>query len=144
MKFVSIVVIGMVVLAGQVYGADESALKSEKDKLSYTFGANFGKSLKQTWAATPRWGKGMALAGRKPMIGVSSLQSLAWPVAAPGGLVCAILDAGKGEVYSASYRFPDGLSGGDAALHRRRVPHLPLAHPGRRGRGERPALGGNA
>jgi FKBP-type peptidyl-prolyl cis-trans isomerase len=47
MKFVSIVVIGMLVLAGQVYGADESALKSEKDKLSYTFGANFGKSLKQ-------------------------------------------------------------------------------------------------
>lgn len=47
MKFVSIVVIGMVILAGQVYGADESALKSEKDKLSYTFGANFGKSLKQ-------------------------------------------------------------------------------------------------
>jgi len=47
MKFVSILVIGMLVLAGQVYGADESALKSEKDKLSYTFGANFGKSLKQ-------------------------------------------------------------------------------------------------
>jgi FKBP-type peptidyl-prolyl cis-trans isomerase FklB len=47
MKFVSILVIGMLVLAGQVYGADESTLKSEKDKLSYTFGANFGKSLKQ-------------------------------------------------------------------------------------------------
>ena len=47
MKFVSILVIGMLILAGQVYGADESALKSEKDKLSYTFGANFGKSLKQ-------------------------------------------------------------------------------------------------
>jgi len=47
MKFVSILVIGMLVLAGQVYGVDESALKSEKDKLSYTFGANFGKSLKQ-------------------------------------------------------------------------------------------------
>jgi len=47
MKFVSILVIGMLILAGQVYGADESALKTEKDKLSYTFGANFGKSLKQ-------------------------------------------------------------------------------------------------
>ena len=47
MKFVSILVIGMLVLAGQVYGADESALKSEKDKLSYTFGANFGKGMKQ-------------------------------------------------------------------------------------------------
>jgi FKBP-type peptidyl-prolyl cis-trans isomerase FklB len=47
MKFVSILVIGMLVLAGQVYGADDGTLKSEKDKLSYTFGANFGKSLKQ-------------------------------------------------------------------------------------------------
>jgi len=46
MRFVSIVVIGLLVLAGQVYGADD-ALKSDKDKLSYTFGANFGKSLKQ-------------------------------------------------------------------------------------------------
>ena len=47
MKLVSILVIGMFVMAGQVFGADEGALKSEKDKLSYTFGANFGKSLKQ-------------------------------------------------------------------------------------------------
>jgi FKBP-type peptidyl-prolyl cis-trans isomerase FklB len=47
MKLISILVIGMLVLAGQVYGADETILKSEKDKLSYTFGANFGKSLKQ-------------------------------------------------------------------------------------------------
>lgn len=47
MRFVSIVVISVFVLAGQVYGADESVLKSDKDKLSYTFGANFGKSLKQ-------------------------------------------------------------------------------------------------
>jgi FKBP-type peptidyl-prolyl cis-trans isomerase FklB len=47
MKLVSILVIGMLVMAGQLYGADESTLKSEKEKLSYTFGANFGKSLKQ-------------------------------------------------------------------------------------------------
>jgi FKBP-type peptidyl-prolyl cis-trans isomerase len=47
MRFVAIVLIGMLVMAGQVYGADESALKSDKDKLSYTFGANFGKSLRQ-------------------------------------------------------------------------------------------------
>jgi len=46
MRFVSIVVIGVLVLVGQVYGADE-APKVDKDKLSYTFGANFGKSLKQ-------------------------------------------------------------------------------------------------
>jgi len=47
MKFFSILVIGILVFVGQVYGADEGALKSEKDKLSYTFGANFGKTLKQ-------------------------------------------------------------------------------------------------
>ena len=46
MRFVPIMVISMLVLVGQVYGAGE-ALKSDKDKLSYTFGANFGKSLKQ-------------------------------------------------------------------------------------------------
>ncbi|WP_373498555.1 tRNA (adenosine(37)-N6)-threonylcarbamoyltransferase complex dimerization subunit type 1 TsaB [Desulfococcus sp.] len=59
--------------------------------------------------------KGMALAGRKPVVGVSSLEALAWPMAMQGGLVCAILDAGKGEVYSASYRFPEAPSRGDAA-----------------------------
>ena len=47
MKFFSIIVIGILVFVCQVYGADEGALKSEKDKLSYTFGANFGKTLKQ-------------------------------------------------------------------------------------------------
>ena len=47
MKFFSIVMIGILFFVGQTYGADENALKSEKEKLSYTFGANFGKSLKQ-------------------------------------------------------------------------------------------------
>lgn len=47
MKFFSIVVIGTLLFVGHVYGADESAINSDKDKLSYTFGANFGKSLKQ-------------------------------------------------------------------------------------------------
>ena len=41
MKLFSIVVLGLLVLASQVYGVDE-ALKVDKDKLSYTFGANFG------------------------------------------------------------------------------------------------------
>ncbi len=47
MKLFSIVVIGILLLVGQVYGADENTINSDKDKLSYTFGANFGKSLKQ-------------------------------------------------------------------------------------------------
>lgn len=55
--------------------------------------------------------KGMAMGARKPVVGVSSLEALAWPVAVAGGLVCAVLDAGKGEVYGACYRFPEGFSG---------------------------------
>lgn len=52
--------------------------------------------------------KGLALAAEKPVVGVSSLQALAWPVAVADGLVCALLDAGKGEVYCACYRFTNG------------------------------------
>ena len=55
--------------------------------------------------------KGMALAVGKPVVGVSSLEALAWSVAVPGRLVCAVLDAGKGEVYGACYRFPERFSG---------------------------------
>ncbi len=42
MKFVPIVVMSILVLAGQAHGADQSPLKTSKDKLSYTFRANFG------------------------------------------------------------------------------------------------------
>ncbi len=49
--------------------------------------------------------KGLAAAAQKPVVGVSSLAALAFPVTAAGELVCALLDAGKGEVYSACYRF---------------------------------------
>lgn len=63
--------------------------------------------------------KGMAMAAARPMVGVSSLQALAWPMSCCGDLVCALLDAGKGEVYTASYRFqggrPDAASWGAAA-----------------------------
>ena len=49
--------------------------------------------------------KGLAHALDKPVVGVSSLDSLAWQCEARAHLVCAILDARKGEVYSATYRF---------------------------------------
>lgn len=52
--------------------------------------------------------KGLALAAGKPMVGVSSLEALAWPLSLTDGIVCALLDAGKGEVYSACYRFSNG------------------------------------
>lgn len=47
MKLVSTVMIVLALFVGESYGADGNVLKSEKDKLSYTFGANFGKSLRQ-------------------------------------------------------------------------------------------------
>jgi tRNA threonylcarbamoyladenosine biosynthesis protein TsaB len=52
--------------------------------------------------------KGLAFATAKPVAGVSSLEALAqaclpWP-----HLICAMLDARKGEVYAARYRARDG------------------------------------
>lgn len=52
--------------------------------------------------------KGLAYATGKPVAGVSSLEALA-AQGETGGLVCSLLDARKGEVYSCLYR-----------LHRRR------------------------
>ena len=49
--------------------------------------------------------KGLAHALDKPVVGVSSLDSLAWQCEDRAHLVCAILDARKGEVYSAIYRY---------------------------------------
>lgn len=53
--------------------------------------------------------KGLALASRKPVVGISSLDALAMQAACLSSLVCPILDARKGEVYSCIYRFQDGL-----------------------------------
>ena len=45
--------------------------------------------------------KGMALAGRLPLLGVGTLDLEAHPCAESGKLVCPMLDAGRGEVASA-------------------------------------------
>ncbi len=45
--------------------------------------------------------KGMALAGRLPLLGVGTLDLEAHPYAESGKLVCPMLDAGRGEVASA-------------------------------------------
>ncbi|OPY71561.1 MAG: Outer membrane protein MIP precursor [Syntrophorhabdus sp. PtaU1.Bin002] len=47
MRFISAVFIGILLLAGQAFGADEILLKTQKDKVSYTIGANLGKGLRQ-------------------------------------------------------------------------------------------------
>jgi len=51
--------------------------------------------------------KGMAHALDKPVVGISSLDALAWQCVGRSFLICALLDARKGEVYSATYRFRD-------------------------------------
>jgi tRNA threonylcarbamoyladenosine biosynthesis protein TsaB len=51
--------------------------------------------------------KGMAHALDKPVVGISSLDALAWQCGDRSYLICAVLDARKGEVYSATYRFRD-------------------------------------
>jgi tRNA threonylcarbamoyladenosine biosynthesis protein TsaB len=52
--------------------------------------------------------KGLALASEKPIVGVSSLETLALQVSYSRDLICPILDARKGEVYFSRYRFQNG------------------------------------
>ena len=52
--------------------------------------------------------KGLALAFEKPVVGVSSLATLAIQVSFSPVLICPILDARKGEVYFARYKFVNG------------------------------------
>jgi len=49
--------------------------------------------------------KGLAHALDKPVVGISSLEALAWQCAETPYLICPLLDARKGEVYGATYRF---------------------------------------
>ena len=54
-------------------------------------------------------GKGIAFAGELSLVGVPTLEALAWVAgAAPGETVCAALDARKGEVYAALFEATDG------------------------------------
>ena len=52
--------------------------------------------------------KGLAWSLNKPVVGVSSLDALAWQCAPGKYLVCALLDARKHEVYCCRYRYQDG------------------------------------
>ena len=52
--------------------------------------------------------KGLAMASGKPVVGVSSLQALAWQTLPCSNLMCAMLDARKGQVYCARYRSVSG------------------------------------
>lgn len=52
--------------------------------------------------------KGLAWAAEKPCIGVSTLAAMSWNGLASGGLVCAVMDARRNEVYNALFRIEDG------------------------------------
>ena len=65
--------------------------------------------------------KGLAFAGGLPVVGVPTLEALAWVVdAEPGATVCAALDARKREVYAALFAL-------EAGGPRRLTPDLALA-----------------
>ncbi len=49
--------------------------------------------------------KGLAFAWRKPVVGISSLDALSLNVPCTEKLVCSMIDARRGEVYSALFRF---------------------------------------
>jgi len=49
--------------------------------------------------------KGLAYASRKPLVGVSTLDVLAFQVSPTPYLICPVIDARKGEVYTAFYRY---------------------------------------
>ena len=52
--------------------------------------------------------KGLAFATQKPVAGVPTLDALAHQVAPTPYLICPILDARKGEIYTAFYRYEEG------------------------------------
>ena len=47
MKSVFVVITGILLLAGQVFGAEDTTLTSQRDKVSYTIGVYSGNNLKQ-------------------------------------------------------------------------------------------------
>jgi len=52
--------------------------------------------------------KGLAAASGRPIVGVSSLEALAFQVSFSPILICPLLDARRGEVYYSRYRFING------------------------------------
>ena len=52
--------------------------------------------------------KGLAWSLKKPVVGISSLEVLAWQCTPVSHLICPLLDARKHEVYGCRYRYSDG------------------------------------
>ncbi|HHP50959.1 MAG TPA: tRNA (adenosine(37)-N6)-threonylcarbamoyltransferase complex dimerization subunit type 1 TsaB [Moorella mulderi] len=52
--------------------------------------------------------KGLAHAGGKPLVGVPTLDALAWNAWGINGIICPVLYARRQEIYSALYRWQEG------------------------------------
>ena len=52
--------------------------------------------------------KGLAWAGDKPCVGVSTLEAMAWHGLAADGLICPVMDARRNQVYNALFRIEAG------------------------------------
>ena len=53
--------------------------------------------------------KGLAWASDKPCVGVSTLEAMAYNGIAAGGVVCAVMDARRSQVYNALFRIENGV-----------------------------------
>lgn len=53
--------------------------------------------------------KGLSYALSLPVVGISTLDALVWPFRDSAKSACAIVDARRGEVYTARYNFSDGV-----------------------------------
>lgn len=59
-------------------------------------------------ASVWRWVKGMGFALGKPCIPLSTLEGLAWNLRGWPGLICPVMDARVGQVYTALFRWENG------------------------------------
>ena len=73
--------------------------------------------------------KGLMLATGKPAVGISSLAALALNVSKNSKIICSVMDAGRGQVYIACYRYNEnGLIdqiGTDKVVNPREIIHNP-------------------